>query len=313
MRSLTRSQLGTQRDLGFFSVLEERLGPLAVPANEMHRLKAMPTVSLSGQDQETMGLSYKDGKYIRHITTPEERAEHLAVIESCVAAIRDNCEVEPLVIPDNLSGAGEELIHLPMGDSVAPAVMAGEDRLLLSEDMVMRQMASNVYGVKGVWLQAVLLSALQAGTITPSAYSEALVYLGAHRHGHVAVDFESLLSAFELDEDENLSMLRSLCAYVGAKNAEPVSNVRLVANFLNEIWADAPHDPKVQKATDVVLRGMLLRNRGDEGADWAVTLVLALDEEPSVFLLAWCRQQSLAVTEIERILRRRSGTEQKDN
>ena len=92
--------------------------------------------------------------------------------------------VEPLVIPDNLSEAGEELIHLPTGDATAPAVMAGQDRLLLSEDMVMRQMASKVYGAKGVWLQAVLLSALQARTMTPSAYSEALVYLGAHRHSH---------------------------------------------------------------------------------------------------------------------------------
>ena len=298
--------------LGIFPILEERLGPLAIPANEMHRLSAMAGLYRGGQGQETMSLSYQNGKYIRHMTTPEERAERLGEIESCLAAIRASCEVEPLVIPNDLSEAGEVLIHLPTGDVVAPAIMAGQDRLLLSEDMVMRQMASKVYGVTGVWLQAVLLSALQAGTITRGAYGEALVYLSDHRHSHVALDSESLLSAFEVDEDEDLSRLRSLCAHVGGKNAELFSNVRLAAIFLNAIWADAPHDPKVQKATEMVLRAMLLHNRGDEWATWAASLVLALDEKAGVFLWDWCQQQSQDATEIERVLQRWSGTEEND-
>ena len=300
--------------LGVFSVLEERLGPLVIPANELHRLKEMATEHARGVDQETTSLSYRNGQYIGHVTTPDERAERLALIEFHLGSIEETCKMEPVVIPDNLPEAGEKLIHHPAGAAVTPAVMAGQDRLLLSEDIVMRQMTSKVYGTRGVWLQAVLLSALQARTMTLNAYSEALVYLAAHRHGHVAVNLGSLLSTFDDDTDVELGKLRCLCAYLGAKNAESISNIRLAADFLNAIWANTvPNEAKVHKATDLVLHALLLQNRGDEWAEWVASLFLALADTPGIFLLGWCQQQSLPTTEIESVLQRQGPIQQKEN
>ena len=76
--------------------------------------------------------------------------------------IEEACVVEPMVIPDDLSELGEAMIRSPSGDTAAAAILAGRGRLLLSEDMMMRRLASEVFGVKGVWVQAVLLSAVQA-------------------------------------------------------------------------------------------------------------------------------------------------------
>ena len=188
--------------LDILPVLEERLGPLAVPASELQRLKAMIEDHEAMAGEETMSLAYEDAQYVRQIITGEEHAEYSAQIRSRVMTIEEACVVEPMVIPDDLSELGEAMIRSPSGDTAAPAILAGRGRLLLSEDMMMRRLASEVFGVKGVWVQAVLLSAVQARSMAVDAYADALVHLAAHRHGYVALNISVLLSTFERDSGE---------------------------------------------------------------------------------------------------------------
>ena len=68
--------------LGVFSILEDRLGPLAIPANELGCLHAMLKEPFDVGDEESMSITYQDGEYFRHIMTPEERAEQRALIKS---------------------------------------------------------------------------------------------------------------------------------------------------------------------------------------------------------------------------------------
>ena len=299
--------------LGVFSVLEKRLGPLAIPANEIGRLQAMLDNPVGEADEETMSLTYQDGQYIRRIMTPEDRGRQLELIESRLVAIEEACTVEPVVIPDNLSDLGETLLGLPSGDTTAPAVIAGQDRLLLCEDMMMRQLAGLAFATKGVWLQAVLLSALQAETMTLKDYSDALVQLAAHRHDDVLIGTPVLLSVLERDTSSELVQLKALCGYIGTKTAEPVSHISLVADFINAIWVDnSPHNLKVQTATNLVLCALLLRNRGEEWAWWAGSLVLKLNMAPRTYFTSWCRQHSLPIDDIDEVLRRARGSTTKE-
>ena len=290
--------------LGVFSVLEERLGPLAIPANELGRLQAMLDDPVGEADEETMSLTYQDGKYIRCIMTPEDHAGQMELIKSRLMAIEEACAVEPVVIPDDLSELGETLLGHPSGGATAPAVIAGQDRLLLCEDMMMRQWAGLAFDAKGVWLQAVLLSAIQAETMTLKDYSDALVQLAAHRHDDVSISTPVLLSVFERDTSSELLQLQALCGYIGTKTAEPVSHISLAADFINAIWADSSlNDLKVQTATNHVLCALLVRNRGEEWASWAASLVLELNMAPRTYLTSWCQKHSLPIDDIDEVLR----------
>ena len=289
---------------GVFPVLEARLGPLAIPANELGRLQAMLDDPVGEADKETMSLTYQDGQYTRRIMTPEDRAGQMELIKSRLAAIEEACAVEPVVIPDDLSELGEMLLGHPSGDAIAPAVIAGQDRLLLCEDMMMRQLTVLAFGAKAVWLQAVLLSALQAGTMTLKDYSDALVQLAAHHHDDVSISTPVLFSVFERDTSSELLQLQALCGYIGTKTAEPVSHIRLAADFINAIWADSSaHDLKVQTATNLVLCALLVRNRGEEWARWAGSLILKLNMAPRTYFTSWCQQHSLPIDDIDEVLR----------
>ena len=290
--------------LGIFPVLGERLGALSVPASELHRLRAMVDYHEALAGEETMSVSCQGGQYIHEVVTAQEQVERLALIKSRIESIEKACNEEPTVIPDYLSERGEKLIRIPVRDAFAPAVIAGRDRLLLSEDLMMRQLASSAYGTRSVWLQAVLMNAVQAGAMTHDAYVDALVHLAVCRHGPVAVNARDLLSAFVGDTSDELVRLQALCTYIGHENSDPVSHITLAAGFINRIYTNASaHDLRVRAATNLIFEALLSGNRGGDWARWAATFFGRLAEIPKAGLLDWCREHSLPIDEINHVLR----------
>ena len=187
-----------------------------------------------------------------------------------------------------LSDFGDRLLKAPFRNAFVPAVVARTNRLLLDEDMVMRQWADRAFGTKGVWLQAVLFSALQAGTMDWRDYCEALVQLAAHRHGHVFTSTQVLLSVFEDDMSTELVKLEAVCNYVGTPNADNISLIESVAEFINSIWSDAPTtDVRVETATNLVLRALLVRDRAEVDAKRAQELVKKLGDVPGTYFAGW--------------------------
>ena len=299
--------------LGALPVLEERLGPLAIPAHELSWLREMIEERLDVGEGDSMSLDYRDGQYIRFVETSSERAERRKAVQALVAAIEEHCSVEPVQLPDNFSEVGEKLVRVPPPGAFNVGVMAGRNRVLVSDDLVIRQWSREGFSAKGTWIQAVLFSAEQAGTMSIDAYAEAVVYLAANRHGYVTVNAPVLFSVFERDQSRDLVQLEALCVYVGGQNAELESNARIVAEFVNTIWANAlpivwaddfPIDSKTRKATNLMLRTLILERREGEWTRWAASLYHGLGTMPRRFLLRWCEENFFSVGQLLSALRR---------
>ena len=158
----------------------------------------------------------------------------------------------------------------------------------------MRQWSGAAFGTRGVWLQAVLRSARDAGTMALDDYSEALAKLAAFHHAHLSIDVETLLSAYEQDTLRERYRLRALCRYIGNRGADPGSHIPVAAGFVNEIWARRPWpDLKFKIATDTMFEAILSRYRGADRDSWAANLARALAPRPRVYLDEWRRGQLL--------------------
>ncbi len=274
--------------LGVFPILEERLGPLAIPRSEFGRIQEMVAHLGSVHDGETMTVTYRDGQYVQHVITPEVQALRIEEFQSRLAAIEEACTVESVVIPDELSDFGDRLLKAPFRNAFVPAVVARGHRLLLDEDMVMRQWADRAFGTKGVWLQPVLFSALQAGTMDWKDYCEALVQLAACRHGYVFTSTQVLLSVFEDDMSTELVKLQAVCNYVGTPNADNISLIKSVAEFINAIWSAASTtDVRVETATNLVLRALLVRDGAEVDAERTQELAKKLGDVPGTYFASW--------------------------
>ena len=92
------------------------------------------------------------------------------------------------------------------------------------------------------------MSAVQDATMSPNAYSDAVVYLAAHRHGHVSLRVQVLLSAFERDESPELFKLQALCTYIGHTGADIKSHTALGAEFINALWGERPAHCRVRRS-----------------------------------------------------------------
>ena len=286
--------------LRLFSILKERLGPLAIPRSEFGRIQEMVARLGSVPDRETMTLTYQGGQYVQRVITPEVQALRREEFRSRLGTIEEACTVESVVIPDGLSDLGDQLLKA-FGDAFVPAVIAHRDRLLLAEDMMMRQLAGRAFGTKSVWLQPVLLSALQAETMDWGDYCEALVQLAAHRHGHVFMSAQVLLSVFEHDTSTELVKLRALCTYVGTASAEHASHVEVLAGFINEIWRDGPPAVvRVETATNIVLCALFADDGGEVGGERAQALAKRLNEAPRTYLASWLRDGSIRPSDLDR-------------
>ena len=286
--------------LSLFPIIEERLGPLALPRSEFARIQEMVVRLGSVPVEDTMTLTYQGGQYVQRVITPEVQALRQKEFRSRLEAIEEACTVESVVIPDGLSDLGDRLLNVPFGDAFVPAVIARGDRLLLTEDMMMRQWAGRAFGTKSVWLQPVLLSALQAETMDWLDYCEALVQLAAHRHGHVFMRAKALLSVFERDTSTELVKLRALCTYVGTAGAQRAADVEVLAGFINEIWHDGPPVVvRVEMATNIVLCALFADDRGEVGAERAHALAEKLNEAPRAYFASWLKDGWIRLSDLD--------------
>ena len=291
--------------LGILPVLTERLGPLAIPSSEFQRLTGMSAEQEALIGEETMTLAYQDGQYVRHVVSPDEHVTNLSQLKTKIEAIEDACIIEPTVIPDNLSEFGEALVGLPFGDAVASGILAHENRLLLSEDMMIRQLSINAFGTKGVWLQVVLMSAVEAGTLGQDSYADSIVHLAAHRHGYVTMGAIDLFSIFQRDNTDRLERLEILYNYLGNRNADLKSHMDVSAQFLNNIWDNGSwHELKLMKATHMLFRALFCRFRGSEWTLWAASLYIRLHHLPRRCLKHWCQGHFLPYQEVQEVVQK---------
>ena len=85
-----------------------------------------------------------------------------------------------------------------------------------------------------------------------------------------------------------LVKLEAVCNYVGTPNAENVSLIESVAKFINAIWTDAsPADFRVETATNLVLRALLVRDGAEVDAERTQELAKRLGDVPRTYFASW--------------------------
>jgi len=293
--------------LELFDILEDQLGPLLISSSELDQIRSIVADAEDQPKGEQMSLSYNNGNFYRTIVSEEERAANLEALKSRLKRIEDACTVETVALPDNLPEEAEKLASIASGNVLVPIVQAGNDRLLLSEDLALRQLASAIFGTKGIWLQAALLRAYDNAAMTLEQYSAALVQLSARHHNFVSVSADTLHTTFLSDDSDTLVRLQALARYVGTRSAEPLSHINLAADFINIIWSSAAaEDLRTCRATSIILRALITRHRGEAWNKWAAATYAILDARPKAYFTSWCRGHFLPLSEIQKELNARN-------
>ena len=278
-------------ELGVLAVLRKCLGVLLMPASEMAILQGMVQSREDLSSRETMYLNYHEGNYYHQVITPEEQTERLNIMKGLIADIEKECRIEAVVIPDELPDAVEQIINSPTGEAFICAVLARKHNLLLlCEDMIMRHFARSLLDVKGLWIHAILVSAMENETLARNEYSDLLVELARRGHFHIPMSLKDMFSVFERDKSPDLTRLKILCRAFGSMTADRDSHIEVAVDFINRIWKDGGYQgEQLTKPTDIVLSALLL-NENSNREHWDALIYGKLNSAPLDYFAKWCKE-----------------------
>jgi hypothetical protein len=113
---------------------------------------------------------------------------------------------------------------------------SGADRVLLSDDERLRQIAVQEVSVPSVWLQAALMVARDVGSLDPTRYCDAVLALAASRHAFTSLDASTLLRAAARSGWSDAQRFRKIAASLGGATIDLRSALGVAAEFLRTLW-----------------------------------------------------------------------------
>lgn len=208
-------------------------------------------------------------------------------------------EILPAAAPATPSELEEKLLDIGRYGFLDPVYVSVADNLLLvSDDLQYRVIARELHGGEGAWLQAVLIVAHGARVLDHKGYAEAVAGLAAQKHSHVTLNAHTLIQIVLQDASATLTKLEAAVGFIGNETADLDTHVKVVWEFLTQLWnTDLPYLRRA-KATSIVLErlvGMLARFGVIK--EVYLYLIRSSRRQPSLrdYLVSWARGHFLDV------------------
>ena len=182
-----------------------------------------------------------DGEHYRMVELSDDytaakikEAETALTFAECLTLVA----AEPnAAIPDNTRELFEDIDHAFL-DTIYAA--QGDNRLFLCDDGILRQLASELGGVAGVWTQLAALSAGERNAITADDYYAIANALVSVDYRFTMVDNRCVLYQLRADGWTVTHGVRSLAVMLALPTNEPNSVIRLLADLAQFAWPEKP-------------------------------------------------------------------------
>ena len=253
--------LNTIRRLGMEDTVREMCGPIGITGSTRDiywtRLKEM-----QAENEPAMRIHFQDGEYVRHEPSQEEWSEALQIREADLKWIDENTKIIPAEASNDptadLRKLNEVIGHNFIDDMVAAQ---GSEMLLLCQDQAYRVFAEKSLGIRGSWLQPLLMLARDRKLLLDEEYNEAVTALVDSGDQFISIDSRVLLWAARHEQDPFERFVR-LAKRLGGTEADILSHIQVAINFLGVVWSERPVKFRTQKQTSILL-GNLLRGNVD--------------------------------------------------
>jgi cellulose synthase operon protein C len=240
--------------LDLIKILKLVFGRVALPQSSIDELREWRQRFEPAGDEPLMTIGYAEGRYFRE-EIPAERLEQAVVtINTGIETLRHELEILPAAAPVAPSAIEKALLGLVQHGVLDPVYISmSEDLLLVSEDLHYRNLAHQLHGRRGVWLQVIMMVAVEARKMDPTAYAHAVCELAIRRHDYIALNAATLVAIAIEEQEECMDRFKAAAAFIGTPSADFESHRSVGWDFLRAIWAtDQPYLRRA-KATGMIL------------------------------------------------------------
>jgi hypothetical protein len=223
--------------LGLIEVLKSLFGRVALPQSSIDELMEWRQRFEPTGDEPRMTIGYAEGRYFREEIPAERLAQAVVRINTGIETLRHELEVLPAAAPLRPSALEKALLGVVQHGFLDPVyISVAEDLLLVSEDLHYRNLSRQLHGRHGVWLQVVLMVALDTGRIEPTAYAHAVSELAIQRHDYITLSAATLVAIAVEEQNDSMNRFKAAASFIGTETADFESHQRVSWELLQAIW-----------------------------------------------------------------------------
>jgi cellulose synthase operon protein C len=244
--------------LGSIKVLKSMFGRAALPQSSIDELLRWRQRFEPTGGEPLMTIGYADGEYFREEIPAERLAQAVVTINTGIETLRHEFEILSAAAPLGPSALEKALLGLVQHGFLDPVYISmAEDLLLVSEDLHYRNLARQLHGRHGVWLQPALMVALDTRKMEPAAYAHAICDLAIQRHDYISLNAATLVAIAAEEQNDSMDRFKAAVAFIGTDTADLESHLRVSWEFLSSIWTeDLPYIRRA-KASSLILERLL--------------------------------------------------------
>lgn len=261
---------------------------LTVPASSVDDFSEIIENLGNSPDGRKSMSAQGDGFTIQEATADEVKRQ-VAEIDRQRQKITSICDVVGIEVP---SGMSPDLLNLAdfMGSQFdCLSVAQREEGVVLSADLRLRQIATELSGQEAFGIDALLRVLAAEEAISIEVYADVLLNLCGHGHAYVALNGQMLMRMLMADETADLQRFERAAAYIGTPDADIESHLGTAAEFMRRAFVFYRGNVKAQRATSIILRNLIRMN----GVSLAQMLNFVVQEARDVrigqFVSQWLR------------------------
>jgi tetratricopeptide (TPR) repeat protein len=245
------------RRLNLEKAVEAVCGPIGVVERTVVRFQEEIHKLEDGIDEPSLSVFYRDGQCYRDEAAPERKKAALAVIQADRKWLAEHAQIIPATGNKDPS-ADWRMIEKKFGSDFLDEIRAadGSGRMLLTDDHVLRTVARSEFGVRGAWLQVVLMKAVDTKAITDEEYLRAVLALIDANEEFISINSQVLYTSLRGTKEHLLPPAFSkLASRLGGPKAD-ASHIAVALEAIAVSW----NDPSMSLTVQQAMLGDLLEN-----------------------------------------------------
>lgn len=182
-------------------------------------------------------LSKEGAQFVGMEVTKEDVGESIRKIEEILGWTTAHCDIIPAIAKSDSQHIGahtENLMHPAFFDTLLAA--DGSGRTLLCDDFHLRSLGKQIFNLEGVWLQPLLMKALEKKCISTDLYFQTVVTLVRCNYSFTTVDANLLIRSTKGYRPTITPDFRIIAGSLGGEKIDLISVMRVVIPFLHYIW-----------------------------------------------------------------------------
>ena len=241
--------------LKIHDIVVETFGKLGIAQSTIDEIQQKIYEIHGMQGRSLMTMGYEGGQYIRREITEEElrrKSEHL---ENLVVWIRENCEVLPVSAVGNMDREQRNKLEKLLGKNFHDTVLLASetDKLLWSDESMLRLFAKKEYNADGIWTQIVLMKCQDLNKLDNSAYQKKVIHLVLSNYRHTAINGDTLIEAARQSKWQLDYPLDQILRTLSGKYCDEDSAIGVAVNFVYQLW----QEPFIPYSSDTLIFAVL--------------------------------------------------------